>query len=207
MRQAHPAPAPELPASTLEPGAPARLVVLEVTTCPPRRRRTRRAIRWTAAVPAGFWARSMCIHRACREDGIANHPVCVDERVRRGHKSASVSCRASRPAFLQWRASQRIWSRRRGMKFFMHPPKAPVNEAPLTVKKREPSNLLQRETHVPFSAKPAEVVHEWFVVDATDKVLGRVASRSGPPSARKHKPFTRLTSIPVTSSSSSTPPS
>ncbi len=27
-----------------------------------------------------------------------------------------------------------------------------------------------------FSAKPAEVVHEWFVVDATDKVIGRVAS-------------------------------
>ena len=27
-----------------------------------------------------------------------------------------------------------------------------------------------------FSAKPAEVVHEWFVIDATDKVLGRVAS-------------------------------
>ena len=27
-----------------------------------------------------------------------------------------------------------------------------------------------------FSAKPADVVHEWFVVDATDKVLGRVAS-------------------------------
>jgi large subunit ribosomal protein L13 len=26
-----------------------------------------------------------------------------------------------------------------------------------------------------FSAKPAEVVHEWFVIDATDKVLGRVA--------------------------------
>ncbi|HNZ92001.1 MAG TPA: 50S ribosomal protein L13, partial [Acidovorax sp.] len=22
-----------------------------------------------------------------------------------------------------------------------------------------------------FSAKPAEVVHEWFVIDATDKVL------------------------------------
>jgi non-specific serine/threonine protein kinase len=32
---------------------------------------------------AGFWARSMCIHQACQEDGIANHPVCVDERVRR----------------------------------------------------------------------------------------------------------------------------
>src|SRR6218665_2938075 len=27
-----------------------------------------------------------------------------------------------------------------------------------------------------ISAKPAEVVHEWFVIDATDKVLGRVAS-------------------------------
>ena len=23
-----------------------------------------------------------------------------------------------------------------------------------------------------FSAKPAEVTHEWFVLDATDKVLG-----------------------------------
>ena len=27
-----------------------------------------------------------------------------------------------------------------------------------------------------FSAKPADVKHEWFVIDATDKVLGRVAS-------------------------------
>ena len=27
-----------------------------------------------------------------------------------------------------------------------------------------------------FSAKPADVTHEWFVIDATDKVLGRVAS-------------------------------
>ncbi|MCX7261816.1 MAG: 50S ribosomal protein L13, partial [Burkholderiales bacterium] len=24
-----------------------------------------------------------------------------------------------------------------------------------------------------FSAKPADVTHEWFVIDATDKVLGR----------------------------------
>ncbi|NBX63301.1 MAG: 50S ribosomal protein L13, partial [Betaproteobacteria bacterium] len=23
-----------------------------------------------------------------------------------------------------------------------------------------------------FSAKPADVTHEWFVIDATDKVLG-----------------------------------
>ena len=27
-----------------------------------------------------------------------------------------------------------------------------------------------------FSAKSHEVVHEWFVIDATDKVRGRVAS-------------------------------
>ena len=52
------------------------------------------AMRRRAGAPAGgqsagqlcqrrFWARSMCIHQACQEDGIANHPVCVDERVRR----------------------------------------------------------------------------------------------------------------------------
>jgi large subunit ribosomal protein L13 len=33
-----------------------------------------------------------------------------------------------------------------------------------------------------FSAKPAEVTHEWFVIDATDKVLGRVLRLRG-----KHK--------------------
>ncbi|MEK7696012.1 MAG: 50S ribosomal protein L13, partial [Pseudomonadota bacterium] len=27
-----------------------------------------------------------------------------------------------------------------------------------------------------FSAKPAEVKRDWYVIDATDKVLGRVAS-------------------------------
>ena len=37
-----------------------------------------------------------------------------------------------------------------------------------------------------FSAKPAEVVHEWFVIDATDKVLGRVASEVAPVCG-KHK--------------------
>ncbi len=26
-----------------------------------------------------------------------------------------------------------------------------------------------------FSAKPQEVQHDWYVIDATDKVLGRVA--------------------------------
>jgi large subunit ribosomal protein L13 len=43
-----------------------------------------------------------------------------------------------------------------------------------------------------FSAKPADVKHEWFVIDATDKVLGRIASEAA---------FTRLTSIPAISSS------
>jgi large subunit ribosomal protein L13 len=38
-----------------------------------------------------------------------------------------------------------------------------------------------------FSAKPAEVVHEWFVVDATDKVLGRVASEVALRLRGKHK--------------------
>jgi large subunit ribosomal protein L13 len=37
------------------------------------------------------------------------------------------------------------------------------------------------------SAKPAEVVHEWFVIDATDKVLGRVASEVARRLRGKHK--------------------
>ena len=38
-----------------------------------------------------------------------------------------------------------------------------------------------------FSAKPAEVTHEWFVLDATDKVLGRVASEVALRLRGKHK--------------------
>jgi large subunit ribosomal protein L13 len=38
-----------------------------------------------------------------------------------------------------------------------------------------------------FSAKPAEVVHEWFVIDATDKILGRVASEVAHRLRGKHK--------------------
>ena len=37
------------------------------------------------------------------------------------------------------------------------------------------------------SAKPAEVVHEWFMIDATDKVLGRVASEVALRLRGKHK--------------------
>ncbi len=39
-----------------------------------------------------------------------------------------------------------------------------------------------------FSAKPREVKRDWFVVDATDKVLGRVASELARRLRGKHKP-------------------
>lgn len=38
-----------------------------------------------------------------------------------------------------------------------------------------------------FSAKAADVTHEWFVIDATDKVLGRVASEVALRLRGKHK--------------------
>ncbi|MBI4756524.1 MAG: 50S ribosomal protein L13 [Betaproteobacteria bacterium] len=39
-----------------------------------------------------------------------------------------------------------------------------------------------------FSAKPHEVKRDWFVVDATDKVLGRLASQIAHRLRGKHKP-------------------
>ena len=39
-----------------------------------------------------------------------------------------------------------------------------------------------------FSAKPHEVKREWFVIDATDKVLGRVAAEVASRLRGKHKP-------------------
>ena len=39
-----------------------------------------------------------------------------------------------------------------------------------------------------FSAKPQDVKHEWVVVDATDKVLGRLASQIALRLRGKHKP-------------------
>ncbi|MHB1101112.1 MAG: 50S ribosomal protein L13 [Burkholderiales bacterium] len=38
-----------------------------------------------------------------------------------------------------------------------------------------------------FSAKPHEVTHDWIVVDATDKVLGRLASQIAHRLRGKHK--------------------
>ncbi len=39
-----------------------------------------------------------------------------------------------------------------------------------------------------FSAKPHEVERDWFIVDATDKVLGRLASELARRLRGKHKP-------------------
>ena len=40
-----------------------------------------------------------------------------------------------------------------------------------------------------FSAKPHEVQRDWFVVDATDKILGRLASEVAKRLRGKHKPI------------------
>jgi len=40
-----------------------------------------------------------------------------------------------------------------------------------------------------FSAKPQDIQREWFVVDATDKVLGRLASQIALRLRGKHKPI------------------
>ena len=40
-----------------------------------------------------------------------------------------------------------------------------------------------------FSAKPHEIQRDWFVVDATDKVLGRLASQIALRLRGKHKPI------------------
>lgn len=39
-----------------------------------------------------------------------------------------------------------------------------------------------------FSAKPSETPHDWYVVDAADKVLGRLASQIALRLRGKHKP-------------------
>ena len=40
-----------------------------------------------------------------------------------------------------------------------------------------------------FSAKPQDITRDWFVVDATDKVLGRLASQIALRLRGKHKPI------------------
>jgi len=52
---------------------------------------------------------------------------------------------------------------------------------------KDPTNPTQGFSMSTFSAKPADVVHEWFVIDATDLVLGRVASEAALRLRGKHK--------------------
>ncbi len=40
-----------------------------------------------------------------------------------------------------------------------------------------------------FSAKPSDIVRDWYVVDATDQVLGRLASQIALRLRGKHKPI------------------
>ena len=40
-----------------------------------------------------------------------------------------------------------------------------------------------------FSAKPSDITRDWFVVDATDQVLGRLASQIALRLRGKHKPI------------------
>jgi large subunit ribosomal protein L13 len=48
---------------------------------------------------------------------------------------------------------------------------------------------LERTEMKTFSAKAQDVVHDWYVVDATDKVLGRLASQIALRLRGKHKPI------------------
>ena len=58
-----------------------------------------------------------------------------------------------------------------------------------------------------FSAKPDEVQHGWYVVDASGKVLGRLAAEIARRLRGKHKPNSRRTSTPAIISSWSMPTS
>jgi large subunit ribosomal protein L13 len=56
------------------------------------------------------------------------------------------------------------------------------------VEKGQPNRFHSRKKLMKtFSAKPADVTHEWFVIDATDQVLGRVASEVAHRLRGKHK--------------------
>ena len=85
---------------------------------------------------------------------------------------------------LYWRASQRFSGS--AAKFYTPPKRLPVVER-RPWKRALQTFFLKRKLMSTFSAKPAEVVHEWFVLDATDKVLGRVASEVALRLRGKHK--------------------
>jgi len=66
------------------------------------------------------------------------------------------------------------------------PSEIPSRETPVAGFSLLPLLIFQTSMST-FSAKPAEVVHEWFVIDATDKVLGRLASEAALRLRGKHK--------------------
>jgi large subunit ribosomal protein L13 len=70
-------------------------------------------------------------------------------------------------------------------------PEGPAREpAAASEQDKSATTLVNEPTSMKtFSAKPAEVTHEWFVIDATDKVLGRVASEVARRLRGKHKPI------------------
>jgi large subunit ribosomal protein L13 len=58
----------------------------------------------------------------------------------------------------------------------------------LKTKKQGPGQTRERFEMKTFSAKAHDVVHDWYLVDATDKVLGRLASEIAHRLRGKHKP-------------------
>jgi large subunit ribosomal protein L13 len=84
---------------------------------------------------------------------------------------------------LEWKASQRFHGP--AAKHETPPKRFPIRGTPTAEKGR--NNPLQEISMSTFSAKPADVKHEWFVIDATDKVLGRVASEAALRLRGKHK--------------------
>jgi large subunit ribosomal protein L13 len=73
----------------------------------------------------------------------------------------------------------------RGEELFAPPKRSPLERR--RPWKRDRQTLIENLHMKTFSAKPAEVQHEWFVIDATDKVLGRVASEVALRLRGKHK--------------------
>jgi large subunit ribosomal protein L13 len=104
------------------------------------------------------------------------HSTC---RCQRPSIDASSDTLAGFPEICPWGKTQR---ERHQFKSF----EKPLNQRSGTERSEqgEQTKELNMKT---FSAKPAEVTHEWFVIDATDKVLGRVASEVALRLRGKHK--------------------
>ena len=78
----------------------------------------------------------------------------------------------------------------------------------VVIGRRPPAN--ERRTRRPMNAKTytlreSEIERRWYVVDATDQTLGRLATRIARVLEGKHKPTYRRTSTRATTSSCSTP--